>query len=75
MYADADYAVASNGRMSVPGVAVMLDGTALAWKRSTQKYVTTAVCEAVCVALCDASKEALFTRAVLVFLQPELSGM
>ena len=75
MYADADYAAASNGRRSVSGVAVMLDDTALAWKSSTQKYVTTAACEAVCVALCDASKEALFTRAVLVFLQPELSGM
>ena len=27
------------------------------------------------VALCDASKEALFTRAVLVFLQSDLTGM
>ena len=75
MYADADYAAASNGRRSVSGVAVMLDDTALAWKSSTQKYVPTAACEAVCVALCDASKEALFIRAVLVFLQPALSGM
>ena len=37
--------------------------------------MTTATCEAEYVALCDASKEALFTRAVLVSLQPELSGM
>ena len=37
--------------------------------------MNTATCEAEYVALCDASKEALFTRAVLVFLQPELSSM
>ena len=35
----------------------------------------TATCEAEYVALCDASKQAVFTRAILVFLQPELSGM
>ena len=34
-----------------------------------------ATCEADYVALCDASKEALFTKAVFVFLQLELSGM
>ena len=58
MYADADYATASNGQRSVSGVAVMLDGTALGWKSSAQKYVTTATCEAECVSLCHASKEA-----------------
>ena len=46
----------------------------LTWS-STQKCVTTATCEAEYVALRDASKEAFFTRAVLGFLQPELSGM
>ncbi|CAN0084350.1 unnamed protein product, partial [Ascophyllum nodosum] len=75
VYADADYAAVSNDRRSVSGVAVMLGDTAIGWKSSTQKCVTTATCEAEYVALCDASKEALFTRAVLVFLQPELSGM
>ena len=75
MYADADYAAASNGRRSVSDIAVMLDDTALAWKSSTQKYATTATCEADCGVLCDAYKEALFTRAVFVFLQPELSGV
>ena len=37
--------------------------------------MTTATCKAKYVALCDASKEALFRRAVLVSLQPELIGM
>ena len=75
VYADADYAVASKDRRSVSGVAVMLGDTAIGWKSSTQKCVTMATCEAEYVALCDASKETLFTKAVLVFLQPELSGM
>ena len=39
----------------------------------TQKCVTTATCEAEYIALCAVSKEALFMRAVLVFLQPGLT--
>ena len=75
VYADADYAAVSNDRRSVSGVAVMLGDTAIGWKSSTQKCVTTATCEVQYVVLCDASKDALFTRAVSVFLQPGLSGM
>ena len=37
--------------------------------------MTTTTCEAKYVALCNVSKEALFTRAVLVFLQPDLTGI
>ena len=61
VYADADYAAASNDGRSVSGVAVVLGDSAIGWKSSTQKCVTTATCEAEYVALCDASKEALFT--------------
>ena len=65
-------------RLTIEGpcqaVAVMLGDTAIGWKSSTQKYVTTATCEAEYVVLCYASKEALFTRVVLVFFQFELSG-
>ena len=75
VYTDADYAAASNDRRSVSGVAVMLGDTAIGWKSSTQKCVTTATCEAEYVALCDASMKALFTIGVLVFLQAELSSM
>ena len=41
---------------------MMLGDTAIGWKISTQKCVTIATCEAEYVALCDASKNALFTR-------------
>ena len=53
----------------------MLGDTVIGWKSSTQKFVTTATCEVEYVALCDTSKGALFIRAVLVFLQSELTGM
>ena len=75
VFADAEYAAARNDRRFVSGVAVMLGDTAISWKISTQKCVTTATCETKYVALCDTSKEALFMRAGLVFLQPELTGM
>ena len=73
--ADADYVAASNDRRSVSGVAVILGDTVIGWKSFTQKCVTTVTFEAEYVALCDASKEVLFMRTVLVFLQPELTGI
>ena len=72
----ADYAEASSSRRSVSNVTVLLSDTAIGWKSSTQKCVTTATCEAECVALFDVSKQAFFTRAFfLMFLQPELGGL
>ena len=68
VYADADYVAASNDRRSVSGMAVLVGDTAIGWKSSTQKCVTTATFEAESVALCDASNKAPFTRAILVFL-------
>ena len=46
VYANADYAAASNDRRSVPGVVILLDDTAIGWKSSTQKCVITATCDA-----------------------------
>ena len=54
---------------------MMLDDAAIRWKSSRQKIVTITTCEAEYVALGDTSKEVLSTRAVLVFLQPDLTGM
>ena len=39
-----------------------------------QKCVTPATCEVEYIVLCNAYNQALFTRAVLIFLKPELSG-
>ena len=51
VYADADYAAASNDRRSVSGVSEILGDTAIGWKGSTQKCVTTATCEVEYVAV------------------------
>ena len=73
-YADVDYLAASNDQRSVPGVAVLLGSKANDWKGIRKKCVTTAICEAGNPILCDASKASLFTKAVLIFLQPEMSA-
>ena len=57
VFADADYAVASNDRTSVSSVAAVMGATEISWKSSTQKCVTTATCEAKYVALGNAAKE------------------
>lgn len=75
VYTDTDYAAASSDRLYVSGIAMALGDTAIGRKSSTQKCATIAACKAEYVGLCDASKEALFTRTVLVFLQPNLIGM
>ena len=56
-------------------MAVLLEDTTFSWTSSTQKYATNAMCKAEHVAMFGGSKEGLFMRAVLVFLQPELNGM
>ena len=75
VHADADYVAVANDRKSMSDVAVLLSDTSIGWKSGTEKRVTTATCGSEYVALSDASKEAFFARAVLGFLQPELSGM
>ena len=75
VFADADYTAKPNDQRSVSGEAVILGDTPIDWKSSTQKCVATATCEAKYVAMCDAPKDALFMRDVLVFLQPQLAGM
>ena len=46
VYADADYAAASNDRRSVSDVVVILEDTTIDWKSSTQNCVTTTSCKA-----------------------------
>ena len=46
VFTGADYVVVSINRRSVSDVAVVLGDTAISWKTSTQKCMTTAACEA-----------------------------
>ena len=72
MYAD-DADFAADDRRSASGVAVMLEDTSIGSKSSTKKCVATTTCGAGYIIFCGASKEALFMRAVLILLQPELT--
>ena len=74
VYVDADYADKANDRRSVSGVAVMLGGTSAVASSTTQHCVTLSTSEAEYVAMAHGAKTALFTRAVLNFLQPHLVG-
>ena len=74
VYVDADYADKANDRRSVSGVAVMLGGTSVIASSTTQHCVTLSTSEAEYVAMAHGAKTALFTRAVLDFLQPQLVG-
>ena len=79
VHVDADYADKANDRRSVSGVAVMLGGTSVIGSSTTQHCVTLSTSEA-CLGLftravlAHGAKTALFTRAVLAFLQPQLVG-
>ena len=74
VYVDADYANKDNDRRSVSGVAVMVGGTVVNASSTTQHCVTLSASEAEYVAMAQGAKTALFTKAVLDFLQPELAN-
>ena len=74
VYVDVDYADKANARRSVSGVVVMLGGTSVIASSTTQHCVTLSTSEAGYVAMAQGAKTALFTTAVLAFLQPQLVG-
>ena len=75
VYVDADYANKDNDRRSVSGVAATVGGTVVnASSSTTQHCVTISTSEAEYVAMAQGAKTALFTKAVLDFLQPELAN-
>ena len=72
VYVDADDATKDNNRRSVCGVAVMVGSTVVNASSNTHHCVTLSTNEAEYVAIAQGAKTALFTKAVLDFLQPEL---
>ena len=74
VYVDADYANQGNDRRSVSGVAVMVGGTVVNASSTTQHCFALSTSEAEYVAMAQGAKTALFTKAVLDFLQPELAN-
>ena len=76
LYVDvhADHANKDNNRRSVSGVAVIVGGTVVNASSTTQHCVTLYTSEAEYVAMAQGAKTALFTKAVLDFLQTELAN-
>ena len=70
VYVDADYARKEADRRSISGVAVMLGGAAVYATSRTQHCVTLSTTEAEYVAMAEGTKEGLFVRSVLLFMQP-----
>ena len=74
VYVDADSANKDDERRSVSGMAGMVEGTVVNASSTTQHYVTRSTREPEYVAMAQGEKTALFTKAVLDFLQPELAN-
>ena len=73
VYVDADYANKDNDRRSVSGIVVMVGGTVVNASSTKQPCVTLSTSEAEYVAMAQGAKTALFRKAVMDFLQPELA--
>ena len=74
VYVDADYVNKDNERPSVSGVAVMVGGIVENASSTTQHCDTLSSSEAECVAMTQGAKTALFTKALLDFLQAKLTS-
>ena len=73
--ADAEYADRCNDRRHVLGVAVMLGNTIVGASSTTQHCITLSTSEAEYGAMAFGPKTALAIKAVMVFVQPHLSGI
>ena len=60
VYTDADWAGNIDGRKSVSGILVCLDGNLIAWRSKTQKCVALSSCESELYAAVEGVKEALW---------------
>ena len=69
VYTDADYASKEADRRSISGVAVMLGNTAVYATSRTQHCVMLSTTEAEYVALAEGTKERMFVRSVMSFMQ------
>ena len=72
VYTDADYASKETDRRSISGVAVMLGNAAVYATSRTQHCVTLSTTEAEYVALAEGTKERVFVRSVMSFMQPNV---
>lgn len=73
-YADANYGEDRNDRKSNSGYIFMLHGGTISWTCKKQTCVSLSSTEAEFVALCEAIKEALWIKYVLIDLNRKIDG-
>ena len=71
-FSDSDYAGDSDGRKSVSGYVIFLNGMPVAWRSKQQRSVTLSSTEAEYVAVSEVMTEILFIREILEFLGVEI---
>jgi hypothetical protein len=71
-YCDSDYAGDRDGRKSVSGFAIYLQGCLISWKSRKQKSVTLSSSEAEYVAISEVCAEIVFLKQVLEFMEVKL---
>jgi len=67
-FCDSDYAGDKDGRKSVSGFVIYIQGCLISWKSRKQKSVTLSSSEAEYVAISEVCAELIFLKQVLVFL-------
>ena len=71
-FSDSDFAGDPDGRKSVSGYVIYLNGMPVAWRSKGQKSVTLSSTEAEYVAISEVMTEVLFIREILEFLGVEI---
>ena len=72
-FCDSDYAGDKDGRKSVSGFAIYIQGCLISWKSRKQKSVTLSSSEAEYVAISEVCAELIFLKQVLEFLNIKLT--
>ena len=75
LYVNSDYANTANDRTSVSSAAVMLGGSVVSATSTTQHCTALSTSEAEYITMAHGVKNALFSRAVLEFVQSQPCGM
>jgi hypothetical protein len=68
-YCDSDYAGDKDGRKSISGFVIYIQGCLISWKSRSQKSVTLSSTEAEYVAISEMCAEVMFLKQVLEFLK------
>ena len=71
-FSDSDWAGNKDGRRSVTGYCIYLNGNLVAWKSRSQKNVTLSSSEAEYVAVSEVCTEIMFIKMILTFLNVEV---